>query len=226
VDFGSRFPALGSGIALLGVAVALIAAAPGSAASQGRGGPQLEVSVTSNSAPGGASVRAARLLNDANTQALLQSGFPAAMRFRLELWRVGGMFDDLESTADWEVLVRYDPYTRHYSLYRRGMRAAEEIGSIASAEALEAELARPFPVSLRPARTGTRYYYNVSVDVETLSVSDLDELNRWLRGELQPAMRGKRAPLSALRRGFGTLLSRVLGGDTKHYEARSGTFTA
>jgi hypothetical protein len=214
---GSRLlPAFGLALALGGL--------PSAALAQARGGPQLEVSVLATSAPGGASVRAARLLNSANTQALIQSGFPAAMRFRLELWRVGGMFDDLESAAAWEVLVRYDPYTKLYSLYRRGVRIAEDIGSLPSFEALEAELARPFPVPLRPARPGTRYYYNVSVDVETLSVSDLDELNRWLRGELEPAVRGRRAPFSALRRGFGTLLSRVLGGDTKHYEARSGTF--
>lgn len=179
-----------------------------------------------NSPPAGASVRAARLLNDANTRALLQNGFPAAMRFRLELWRAGGMFDDLESAVTWEVLVRYDPYSKLYSVYRRGMRAAEDIGSMSTLELAETEISRPFPVQLRPGRSGMRYYYNVSVDVETLSVSDLDELNRWLRGELQPAVRGKRAPLSALRRGFGTLLSRVLGGDSRHYEARSGTFTA
>jgi hypothetical protein len=66
----------------------------------------------------------------------------------------------------------------------------------------------------------------VVLDIEALSVSDLDELERWMRGELRPAVRGKRAPLSALRRGVGTLLSRVLGGETRHYEARSGTFTA
>lgn len=200
--------------------------APSIAAAQGRAGPQLEVSVMGNSPPAGASVRAARLLNDANTRALLQNGFPAAMRFRLELWRAGGMFDDLESAVTWEVLVRYDPYSKLYSVYRRGMRAAEDIGSMSTLELAETEISRPFPVQLRPGRPGTRYYYNVSVDVETLSVSDLDELNRWLRGELQPAVRGKRAPLSALRRGFGTLLSRVLGGDSRHYEARSGTFTA
>ena len=82
----------------------------------------------------------------------------------------------------------------------------------------------PFPVALRPDRKGAQYYYNVILDVETLSVSDLDELQRWLNGELQPAVRGKRAPLSALRRGFGTLLSRVLGGEKRHYEARSGPF--
>lgn len=170
-------------------------------------------------------VSAARMLRDANTRALLTNGFPAALRFRLELWRVGGMFDDIEASTLWRVLVRYDPYTRRYSVYREGQRATEDISGLASLEDAEAELEKSYPVTLPPRRAGARYYYNVVVDVETLSVSDLDELNRWLRGELQPAVRGKRAPLSALRRGFGTLLSRVLGGDSRHYEARSGTFT-
>jgi hypothetical protein len=192
----------------------------------GRGAPQLEVTVIGNSPASGASVRASRMLSHTSTRELLLNGFPAAMRFRLELWRVGGMFDDIESATSWEVLVRYDPYSKLYSVYRRDVQATEDIGSMATLEAVEAQLARPFPVSLRPRRPGARYYYNVTVDVETLSVSDLDELNRWLRGELQPAVRGKRAPLSALRRGFGTLLSRVLGGDSRHYVARSGTFTA
>lgn len=210
---------------MAGVAALVVAAAGSGAEAQGRG-PQLEVSVlAANSPPAGASVRAERMLNDANTRALLQNGFPTQMRYRLELWRVGGMFDDLEAATTWEVLVRYDPYTKLYSVYRRGGRAAEDIGSMSTLDRVEQELARPFPVPLRPGRPGARYYYSVSVDIETLSVSDLDELNRWLRGELQPAVRGKRAPLSALRRGFGTLLSRVLGGDSRHYVARSGTFS-
>ena len=66
----------------------------------------------------------------------------------------------------------------------------------------------------------------VVVDIEALSVSDLDELERWLRGELRPAVRGKRAPIPAIQRGLGTLLSRVLGGERRQYEAKSSTFTA
>lgn len=227
MPLGFRLPRLlRIGVPALTAPALALMVSPAPAAAQARGGPRLEVAVMSNSAPEGATVRAARLLTDANTRELLQNGFPAAMRFRLELWRVGGMFDDLESTAVWEVLVRYDPYSKLYSVYRRGARAVEDIGGMTTLEAAEAEIARAYPVSLRPARAGARYYYNVSVDVETLSVTDLDELNRWLRGELQPAVRGKRAPLSALRRGFGVLLSRVLGGDSRHYEARSGTFSA
>ena len=112
-----------------------------------------------------------------------------------------------------EGILDFDPQTRVENAMRDLIR-------------VEAILNEPFPVALKPARAGTRYYYNVVLDVETLSVSDLDELQRWLNGELQPAVRGKRAPLSALRRGLGTLLSRVLGGEKRHYEARSVTFRA
>jgi hypothetical protein len=166
------------------------------------------------------------LLSDARTRELLRNGFPAALRFRLELWRVGGVFHELESATNWDVLVRYDPYTQHYQIVRRGNRETEVPDGFATLASVEERLALPNPVALTPRRPGTRYYYNVVLEIETLSVSDLDELQRWLRGELQPAVRGKRAPLSALSRGFGALLSRVLGGEKRHYEARSVTFRA
>jgi hypothetical protein len=190
-------------------------------------GPRLEVTVlAANSPPAGASVVAGRLLADAKMRDLLRSGFNAAMTFRLELWRASGFFDELEDVTQWNVLVQYDPYTQQYLAVRRHGRVEENFGGFPTLEAAEAVLEKAFVVGLRPRRTGTRYYYNLVVDVESLSVSDLDELQRWLRGEFEPAVRGKRAPLSALRRGFGTLLSRLLGGEARHYESRTGTFRA
>jgi hypothetical protein len=189
-------------------------------------GPQLEVSLLpANSPPVGANVSAHRLLGDKKIRELMQNGFPAAMHFRLELWRAGGLFDDLEDAQRWEVLVRYDAYRKQYLVVRRQGNSLEDFGGFADIEAAEAALDLPLPVSLKPQRGGTRYYYNLVLDIETLSLSDLDEVQRWLSGELQPAVRGKRAPLSALRAGFTTLLSRVLG-EKRHYEARSGAFRA
>jgi hypothetical protein len=172
----------------------------------------------------GVNVQSSHLLSDAKTRELLVNGFPAALRFRLELWRVGGMFDDLEATSTWQVLVRYDPYTHRYSAVRLQSRTTENLGGFATLEGVEAEIAAPYPVSLRPLRAGAQYYYNVVLDEQTLSVSDLDELQRWLRGDVQPVVRGRSDPFTALWRGIGTLLSRVLGGTKRHYEARSGTF--
>jgi hypothetical protein len=58
--------------------------------------------------------------------------------------------------------------------------------------------------------------------VGALEVSDLDELERWLKGEANPAVRGKRSPASALTRGLRTLASRILGGEVRRLEARTG----
>jgi hypothetical protein len=201
------------------VALTMVAAVPAGA----QRGPQLGVSVSAGTPPT-ASVVARRMLSDGKTRELLLNGFPAAFRFRLELWRVGGLFDNLEAAVPWDVLVRYDAYTKTYQLVRRGARDTEVPAGFATVEAAETALEQPVPLQLAPLRSGESYYYNVVVDIETLSFSDLDELQRWLRGDLQPAVRGRRDPVSALRRGIGTLLSRMLGGERRHFEARSATF--
>lgn len=213
-----------------GLLLALLAGAPSvsdvrAQSTEDGGSPHLELAVTqSSSVVTGVSVRASQLLNDAKTRELLVNGFPAALRFRLELWRVGGLFDDLESATSWQIFVRYDPYTHRYSAVRLQARSTENLGGFPTLDSVEAEIAVPYPVSLRPARAGAQYYYNVVLDEQTLSVSDLDELQRWLRGDVQPVVRGRSDPFTALWRGMGTLLSRVLGGTKRHYEARSGTF--
>ena len=74
--------------------------------------------------------------------------------------------------------------------------------------------------------TGTTDWtpYNVVLDVETLSLTELDEVEQWLRGELKPAVRGKKNPGTAVSRGVRTLMIRLLGGEKRRYEARSGAF--
>lgn len=210
----------------LTLALLLSVTSPALAQSDGDGSPHLEVAVVLQSPVPGVSVRASRLLDDPKTRELLTNGFPAALRFRLELWRAGGMFDDLEATAAWQVLVRYDPYAHRYTAVRLQGRTTENLGGFPTLEAAETEIAKPFPVVLRPKRAGAKYYYNVVLDEETLSVTDLDELQRWLRGDVQPVVHGRGDPFTALWRGMGTLLSRVLGGTKRHYEVRSGTFTS
>ena len=207
----------------------MLLAAPGWIGAQAqRVAPRLEITLLTSSPTTGVNVSASGMLRDPELQELLRSGFPAEMRFRLELWRVGGLFDEFESAVQWYTRVGFDPYNQQYvGVRRQGTADVQDFGSFPTVEAVEAAvLETPFPVALRPRRPGAQYYYNVVLDVESLKVSDLDELQRWLRGELRPAVRGKRSPLSALREGFSTLLSRVLGGETRHFESRSAKFTA
>jgi hypothetical protein len=77
---------------------------------------------------------------------------------------------------------------------------------------------------MRAPRGRRRVYYALALDVEMLSVNDLDEVERWLRGELRPAVRGQRNPGTALTRGLRALVVGLLGRENRHYEVRSRTF--
>jgi len=172
------------------------------------------------------SVVGKNLLTDPTTRELLWNGFPTKLHYKVELWSARGLFNDIEGSMEWEVLVQYDPATQMYRAVRRNGKQLEDFGGFGSLTSVEEPLSRPYRIPLRPKSQGGRYYYNVFLDITTLDVSDLDELQRWLRGEFQPAVHGKTNPASALKNGLGTLLSRLLGGERRHYEQRSETFTA
>jgi hypothetical protein len=76
---------------------------------------------------------------------------------------------------------------------------------------------------MKPTRAG-RYYYTAALRIETLSVSDLAELERWLQGELGPAVSGDRSIPGAVVEGAKRLMIRVLGLPTKHLDSRSVRF--
>jgi hypothetical protein len=175
------------------------------------------------------SVVGKNLLTDPTTRELLRNGFATKLHYRVELWREKSWFNgfnDIEGSMEWDVLVQYDPAAQVYRAVRRNGRQLEDFGGFPTLTSVEDPLSKPYRVPLRPRTQGGRYYYNVVLDITTLDVSDLDELQRWLHGEFQPAVRGKTNPASALKNGLGTLLSRLLGGERRHYEQRSETFTA
>lgn len=171
-------------------------------------------------------VTTTRVLAEGDLRELIRSGFPAELRYRLELWRAGGWFDDLEAVMEWEVVVAYDPATQLYRARRVSSTQNEDLGAFATLTSVQSALERPIRAPLIPSRPGRLYYYNLVLDVEALSVSDLDQLERWLRGELRPAVRGRSNPVNAISSGVRTVVTRVLGGERRHYRRRSGTFRA
>jgi hypothetical protein len=165
-------------------------------------------------------VTTTNLFGDADMRDLVRSGFPASLRFRLELWRVGGLFNDLEGQREWELIVQYDPTAQRYRVVQRQGGRIDDLGSFATLSTAQAVLERPTRILLAPEREGARYYYNLTLSVEALSVSDMDQLERWLRG-----VRGGTA-VSAVGSGMRTLMLRMLGGEKRVYDKRSPTFTA
>ncbi len=200
-----------------------LAAAPGLAAAQE---PEIEVRLPAPAARATESpfTKTAGLLR-APMSDLMRSGFPARIRYKIERWAVGGWADDLRATREWNVIVRHDQLAGVFKVvrvFRGSATALGESATIAGADSLVARLTRtPMP----PPRRGERSYYTLSIELEMLSLSDLDELENWLRGEFRPAVRGERNPGTALTRGVRTLIVRLLGGEKRRYEARSPIFT-
>lgn len=156
---------------------------------------------------------------------LIRSGFPARIHYKIERWAAGGFADDLRATREWNVIVRYDQLAGVFNVVRVFRGTATQLGqapAIGGADSIVARLTRtPIP----PPRRGERSYYTLAIELEMLSLTDLDELEHWLRGEFRPAVRGERNPGTALTRGIRTLVVRLLGGEKRRYEARSPTFT-
>jgi hypothetical protein len=164
-------------------------------------------------------LRVRDVLGDDELEDAVRSGLPLRLRFRVELWR-DGFFDELIATDQWAAVVTFDALSEQYIVRPRANARARVFADFASARtALETSYA----VALRPQQRG-RYYYTGSVDIETLSLSDLEELERWLKGELQPAVSGDRSITGAIGQGARRLLIRVLSLPERRLEARSERF--
>lgn len=166
---------------------------------------------------GGVRVHTGPLLEDRGLRGALESGLPLRFHLRVELWRKG-FFDRLSGVGEIDLALVHDPLDGGY-LVEDGRRERRFPDLAAAVASLQAALAP----TMRPSRGG-RYYYLGTLEVETLSLSDLDELRRWLRGEVQPAVEGLSSPARAVERGLGRLFVRVIGLPSRKYEDRSSTF--
>lgn len=165
-------------------------------------------------------LKLAGLLDDKELQRAVESGLPVRVSARIELWR-DRIFDELKQSVSWNAVLAYDPLSRQYIVRTRGDKDRDrKLGSYADARAA-LENGRTFP--LKPSEKG-RYYYTASIELATLSLTDLEELERWLRGELGPAVSGERSVPGALGEGAKRLLIRVLDLPTRSVELKTEHF--
>jgi hypothetical protein len=169
-------------------------------------------------------VASSGLLADPSMRDLLANGFPARLHYRLERWVSGRWFDDIKAASEWDVILKYDVLGKKYDVVRVVNKKVEVLGTFVAVDDAENAAEGAYRPAIPLPKKGQRGYYNLLLDVETLSLTDLDEVERWLRGELKPAVSGKKNPGTAIGRGVRTLVVRLLGGEKRHYEARTGTF--
>jgi hypothetical protein len=167
-------------------------------------------------------VRAADLLGDGVFESALRNGFPVGFHFRLNLWKDGTLFDHHQGEVAWDAAVRLDPLTGEYDLLRSG-GTVEHFTEIAR---VERALETPFTVDLLPpaGSSGDRFYYVATLDIESLSLSELEEVERWLRGDLGRAIARRGDVGNALSRGARRLLIQFSGLPRRHIETRTATF--
>lgn len=159
------------------------------------------------------------VLDDDALESAVRSGLPLRMRFRMELWR-DRVVDNLIDEHAWGAVVAFEPLERRFLA---GLLPADSLGSYPSWESARSAVEGSYLPPMAVPGPG-RYYYIGVLEIETLSLSDLDELERWLRGELEPAVRGGRSVGGALGTGFKRLLIRILGLPARRYEVRSASF--
>jgi len=168
-------------------------------------------------------VRSEHLLDDGRWLSALRSGLPVRLHYTVGVWRSrGGWFDAFERQAEWDVVLHHEPLLDQYTVLTLVSGRARE-RRYATIDALSAALAFAYQVSVQPARAG-RYYYTASLAISTLSDSDLDELQRFLEGDLGDVANGKEGVGDALGRGATRFLLRLAGLPSLRLEVRSPTF--
>jgi hypothetical protein len=149
-----------------------------------------------------------------------RSGLPVRVRMRVELWK-DRLLDQLVDSTSWVIVIAFEPIGEQF--FVRSMPAAGGARRYPSFADARQMVESEYPLRIHPRQPG-RYYYTASVQVERLSLSDLEELERWLQGELQPAVSGQRSLPNAIGQGAKRLILRLLDMPTRRYDSRSERF--
>jgi hypothetical protein len=126
------------------------------------------------------------LLEETPWLTALREGLPVRLQYRLEVWRSReAWLDEVERQLEWTIVVRHEPLLDQFTVTRIGPGNSITQGRYATPGALAAVLGVGYRFPITPHDDG-RYYYTASLAVSTLSDSDLDKLDRILKGELDP----------------------------------------
>ena len=163
------------------------------------------------------------LLEDERWTSALLSGLPLRLHYRLELWRSrASWFDAAVRSIDWDVVVRREPLLDQYSvttvlLGRTRLQRYPDLESLGNA------LGVAYRIAVRAGDKG-EYYYVANLSVSTLSDSDLDEMDRVMRGEAGAATDDDGNVGDAVGRTARRMLLRVAGLPIMRVEGRSESF--
>lgn len=202
----------------------MAAAAPARAHAQERPGLSIALPADSLLTRRGPVLRATAMLAGERIRELLNAGFPARFHFRVELWSEGRFWASFEKASEFDVLARFLPAEKQYEVLYVENEHAQSLGRFASTTDAERAIGRAIPAPMSARASSREQYYQATLTVQALSEKDLDEVARWLRGDIEPGITGRANPTSVISRGIRTLATRLLGGEKVEYEATSARF--
>ncbi len=212
--------------ALLLLLAALTLPAPAALNAQGSAGVTLAVTLVPEANRKDSRLPEARvsgLLEDDRWTSALLSGLPLRLHYRLELWRArSSWFDAAVRSIDWDVVVRREPLLDQYTVTTvlLGRTRQQRYPDLA---ALGRAIGVAYRIAVRASEKGN-YYYVATLSVSTLSDSDLDEMDRVMRGETGAATDDNTNLGDAVSRSARRMLLRVAGLPIMRVEGKSETF--
>ena len=194
----------------------------------GQGRPSLSIELPADSllTRRGPLVRATGMLTGDRIKELLNAGFPARFHFRVELWSQGPLFASFERAGEFDIVARYLPAEKLYEVMQVQNERAFSLGRFAAIADAQRAIGRANAAPVTARSSSRTQYYQATLTVEALSEKDIDEVARWLQGDVEPGMTGRANPASILSRGIRALATRLLGGEKTEYEATSPRFRA
>jgi hypothetical protein len=160
---------------------------------------------------------------DEDVRASLDTGLPATLAFRWQLWqeREGWWDRGLEAGGAW-YRIFYDVLERRYQLFDASGR---RVAGCATLDEVDAELCReqglrvPLPRGIRPDR---RYFLELEARLEPLDVNEIRDLEGWLGGSMRES--GSRGLMTGASRYAVGMLKKMAGMGSRRAQARSEAF--
>lgn len=181
---------------------------------------QLAVTVIAPTLTSPATAAVTGVLSDKAFDKVMRSGFPVRVHVKAELWHNRSFLDEITAESEWDFFVKFDTFESVYYVVRIVGDSITQLGPFAKLAAAQQTAEIPFALRLPTPPRGRDSYISVQADVQTIEMSDLDELMSWLRGDARKAVQGKKNPTTVVGGALRSLGSRLLGAEVRHLEGR------
>jgi len=117
----------------------------------------------------------------------IDKGIPVGIEYRLELWKVRpGWFDSQVSAIDISYRIRYDTWSKEYTVVKLDPEVIVEYSLRERREVFDLVMSDN-RISLHCDGDSDKYYLTGKLTVKIMTLSNFKEVESWLKGEISDA---------------------------------------